>query len=666
MLNDSPINHWSYSSMSQLMRNPLAFKKVYILKVYDGKASPSSTVGSAGHKALEEYFKGADVNDAVAAGLRYIGSISDSEIEFGKTGSRQKIIDTFTQAINFYFEEMPTYHKILGVEYPILKEMEMIGGGVLPLPGKAKLDLITENKLGEIEVIDHKFVRSFSDGNIDVFSHFLQAMFAYHLVKAEFGKAPARMVFNECKISKSKDGSSQLQPYTIEFDGSSIYGDFATFYNLYNACTQFVSRDDAIYLPNPSDIFDGQASFEAFRMGVIGVDQVVAVAHKTEQKQFVEKNYVPSAYDQAGNEAFTPEARIAAKLTEFGIGVEMQQTIFGPSLIKYTFKPNRGVPMSKIAKLGDDLALALEAEKIRIEAPIRGTNLVGVEVANPNRQIVELDKRHLIPNTLNIPIGVDVSGKVLHRNLSDMPHLLIAGQTGSGKSVMLNVLLTALTAQNTPEKLELVLIDPKQVELSMFDDVPHLMRPVITETSEVIDCLIGMVKRMDKRYALLREKKVRNIDDYNRLSGVKKLPKIAIVIDEFADLMMAGGKTKEKAQYAEVTTTERTMFGTERRKSKEKIADERPSAEELIVRIAQKARAVGIHLVIATQRPSADVVTGLIKANVPTKIAFAVTTKVNSQVILDENGAEELTGKGDMLFMDPASSGLIRLQGLYC
>lgn len=663
---EAPIDHISYSAMSQLMRNALAFKKTYILKVYDNMSSPSSVIGSAGHKALEEYYKGMSADQAIAEGLRYIKN-NASTVDWGKTGSLQKANEIYTQGINWYFEEMPTYHKILGVEMAIVAEMEKVDGtGALPLPGKGKFDLITENKLGEIEVIDHKFVRSHSDGDVDVFSHFLQGMFAYHLVKAEFGRPPARIIFNELKLtknSKENTGKPQLQPYTIEFNGQGIYGDFATFYNLFKACYEFISREDAIYLPNPSDIFDGQASFESYRMGVIGVEQVVGVKHKTEQKQFVEKNYVPSAFDKVGNEAFTPEAKIEAKLVEFGIGVEMQETVTGPSVIRYTMKPNRGVPMSKFAKLGDDLALALEAKKVRIDAPIRGTSLVGVEVANPNRQTVELGENHFKRGTTMIPIGVDVNGQTTYCDLVDMPHLLIAGQTGSGKSVMLNVILESLTTQMKPSDLKLLLIDPKEVELSMFEDAKHLLAPIVTESAEAVDKLEEMVLLMNTRYKTLREHRVRNIADFNKIKGVKKMPKIVVVVDEFADLMMSGGKTKEKAQFAEIT--ERDFAGKPIRKYKEKISDERPSVEENIVRIAQKARAVGIHLIIATQRPSADVVTGLIKANIPTKIAFSVTNEINSKIILDEKGAEELTGKGDMLFVDPSTNEITRLQGLY-
>lgn len=656
-MQNSIIDYWSYSSMSGLMRNPLNWKKTYVLKVYDNLRSPSSVVGNAGHKALEMYYNGKEAHEAIQAGLDYIDAISDSEINYGKTGTREKIINEYTQAINFYFEDMPTYHEIIGVEYGIVTDIKTVDGQKLALPAKAKMDLITRNSYGEIEIVDHKFVKSYSDGDVDVFGHFLQAMFNYHTIKEKFGEAPKRIIFNECKISKNRDNTPQIQPYTIEFEGQ--YADFATFYALYDACTRFINRDDAIFLPNPSDIFDGQNSFEIFRSGIIGVDRPTEVKHKTEMREFTEKNFVPSALDKVENASLSIEEKIRLKLAEFGAIVQMAETHVGANIIQYTMKPARGVSMAKISKLVDDVALAIEAPSIRIEAPIRGTSLVGIEVANPDRKRIDFADQYLKPGTLNIPVGIDVYGKTVHKDLADMPHLLIAGATGSGKSVMLNVILTALTKQMKPADMQLILIDPKRVELSQFAKMPHLLMPVVYEDKEAAEVLQFAVEEMEKRYEKLMEAGVRTVDDYKG----KDMPKLVIVIDEFADLMQSGGKQSKKAVKAEIT--ERDFAGKPVMKYRKEIEAEKPSSESLIVRLAQKARAVGIHVILATQRPSADVVTGLIKANVPTKIAFMTTNKINSQIVLDVPGAEELTGKGDMLFQDPSNTGLKRLQGLY-
>ncbi len=665
------IDYWSYSSMSQFLRNPLAFKKQYILKIYDNLSSSSSVVGSAGHKALEAYYNGRTLEEAKDIGLDYINNQSDTGINYGKTGSREKIISTYNQAINFYFEELPTFHKILGVEFEIVAPIETVDGKKLSLPAKSKSDLIVENELGEIEIWDHKFVKSYADGDVDDFSKFLQAMFLYHTVKWKFGKAPARMVYNECKVSKNKDGTPQIQPYTVEF---SQMHDFATFYKLYNAATSNLQLEGFSFLPNPNDIFDGQISFEVFRSGVIGVDAPVSVAHKTEQVAFAEKNYVPSAHDSVAND-FSPEGKIKAKLAEFGVGTKIEDTHVGPSVTQYTFKPSKGVRMNKVTQLADDIAIALEATAVRVDAPIFGTSLIGVEVPNKTRTVIPMADAHLKPGTTEIPIGIDVYGEVHYKDLVQMPHLLIAGATGAGKSVMLNVILTSLTEQNASDSLKLVLIDPKQVELTAYEKSEHLMMPVVTNNFDASSTLDKMVTEMNDRYKLLRRRNCRSIEEYNAKPGTK-MSKIVIMIDEFADLIMSD--VKPSAESMDIKTfNNNLLFAIQQGNGKltqkaTKIALKQtieetspPSAQDSIIRIAQKARAVGMHLILATQRPSADVVTGLIKANIPTKIAFMTTSAVNSKIILDETGAEKLTGKGDMLFLDPSASSIKRLQGLY-
>ena len=674
------IDYWSYSSMSALLSNPLNFKKKYILKVYDDPMSPSGVVGTACHKVAETYFgSGKTEDESVDAGQKYIDSVSDSEIDYGKTGSREKILKDFTQAIKFFFEELPQYHEILGVEYSITTEIATIDGNVLGLPAKAKIDLINRNKLGEIEVIDWKFSSKYTDPDVTDFKKFLQAMFNWHIVKAKFGEAPARVIFRECKISKNKDNTPQMQDYVIDFKEDTLYGDFATFYKLYNDCTKYISNSASIYLPNPNDIFNGQNSFESFRLGIIGTDAPIPVKHKVEQKTFVDKNFVPSAGDRVENKALTDEERIRLKLQEFAMPVQMEETFVGASVTKYTLKPSKGIPMSKIARVGNDIAIAIGAESVRVEAPIRGTNLVGIEVPSKTRKRIDLVDSHFKKGTTNIPIGIDVFGKVHYKDLADMPHLLIAGQTGSGKSVMLNVILTALTKQMSPDALKLILVDPKEVELAGYSKVPHLDRPIVTTNDgaiEVVDYAVGL---MGERYKTLASAGVKNIEEYN-LKAKTKMSRYVIVIDEFADLMMTSKKTNSsivdlniKAFTGEINNLAAFKLLAGKKITQKDVssliselkADAPPDVETSLIRIAQKARAVGIHLVLATQRPSADVVTGLIKANIPTKIAFSTTSEVNSRIILDESGAEELIGKGDMLFQDPSSKNLTRLQGLY-
>ncbi len=321
----------------------------------------------------------------------------------------------------------------------------------------------------------------------------------------------------------------------------------------------------------------------------------------------------------------------------FNIEVEMEGANIGPRVTQFTLKPPSGIKLSKISALDRELSLSLAAQSIRIEAPIPGKRAVGVEVPNIKAATVTiagvLDDKQWKTNSdqLSFVLGRDIAGKPVIGVLDKMPHLLIAGQTGSGKSVMINTLLTSLLYRNSPSDLKLILVDPKQVELTPYKDIPHLLTPVITEPEKCISALKWAVSEMERRLRTFAEVDKRNIADYNSLSDKDSMPYIVIVIDELADLMMMAAR----------------------------------DVEALIVRIAQKARAAGIHLVLATQRPSADVITGLIKANVPARIAFTVAGQVNSNIIIDSMGAEKLLGKGDMLFKTTEMPKPMRVQGAW-
>jgi S-DNA-T family DNA segregation ATPase FtsK/SpoIIIE len=343
-------------------------------------------------------------------------------------------------------------------------------------------------------------------------------------------------------------------------------------------------------------------------------------------------------------------------LAEFSIDVEMEGANIGPKVTQYTLKPPAGVKLTRISALETNIALNLAAQSLRIEAPIPGQRAVGIEV--PNRKAADVRLRGILESkdwqTIHEPlafaIGRDISGDAVVGKLNKMPHLLIAGQTGSGKSVMINTLLTSLLYRNSPSEMKLILVDPKQVEMAPYEDIPHLLTPVITEPEKTISALKWAVNEMERRYKLLAEEKLRDIASYNKkvASGGTKIavedeaghkqqvedgamPYIVIVIDELADLMMVAAR----------------------------------DVEALIVRLAQKARAVGIHLVLATQRPSVDVITGLIKANVPARIAFTVASQVDSRTILDQVGAEKLLGQGDMLMKTAEMGKPKRIQGAW-
>ena len=322
----------------------------------------------------------------------------------------------------------------------------------------------------------------------------------------------------------------------------------------------------------------------------------------------------------------------------FNINVEMDGANIGPSVAQYTLKPPAGTKLTKITALETNIALDLAAASIRIEAPIPGKKLVGIEVPNLKSATVRISgllesKEWAEPDNgaLTFAIGKDITGKPILEDLAKMPHLLVAGQTGSGKSVMVNSILTSLLYRNSPSDLKLILVDPKRVELNLYDDIPHLLAPVIVEPEKCISALKWTVAEMERRYRALSEDKARNIIEYNEIKKEEGMPYIVVVIDELSDLMMMAAR----------------------------------DVESLIVRIAQKARAVGIHLILATQRPSVDVITGLIKANVPARIAFTTTSQVDSRTIIDQVGAEKLLGKGDMLLQTPSMPKPKRVQGAF-
>ena len=307
----------------------------------------------------------------------------------------------------------------------------------------------------------------------------------------------------------------------------------------------------------------------------------------------------------------------------FKIEVEMEGANIGPRLTQYTLKPPSDVKLTKLTALENNLALNLAAHSIRLEAPIPGKRAVGIEVPNVKPAIVRLSS---ILDTsewtdskspLSFAVGKDIAGKPIIADLAAMPHLLIAGQTGAGKSVMMNSILTSLLYRNSPSDLKLILVDPKQVEMGVYNEIPHLLAPVVTDPEKCISALKWAVAEMDRRLKMMSEVGKRNIDEYNSQNGGERMPYIVVVIDELADLMMMAAR----------------------------------DVETLVVRLAQKSRAVGIHLILATQRPSVDVITGLIKANMPARIAFAVASQVDSRTIIDQIGAEKLLGKGDMLLL---------------
>ncbi len=361
------------------------------------------------------------------------------------------------------------------------------------------------------------------------------------------------------------------------------------------------------------------------------------------QVRSANKRYVPPSLDILHSSISRPDSgnveankqKIQTTLEKFGIAVTMGKVSVGPTVAQYTLRPDEGVKLARITALQNDLALALAAHPIRIEAPIPNTNMVGIEIPNKDVSLVRLKdllsskefKQSQSP--LTIAMGKDVAGQSQIGTIESMPHLLIAGATGSGKSIFINTLILSLLYRNSPALVRMILVDPKRVELTLYNGIPHLLTPVITEPDKTINALKWAVKEMDRRYRLLAESGSRNLPSFNANNPDDALPLIVIIIDELADLMATHSR----------------------------------DVEGMIVRLAQMARAIGIHLVLATQRPSVNVITGLIKANIPTRVAFNVASQIDSRTILDGAGAEKLLGSGDMLYLPSDRAKPVRLQG---
>jgi S-DNA-T family DNA segregation ATPase FtsK/SpoIIIE len=383
----------------------------------------------------------------------------------------------------------------------------------------------------------------------------------------------------------------------------------------------------------------GQARMSGLRATaekVAPVEHAALTTAKDPDWQFPSLDLLSAKQDKADAGDVKGNAQIIKDtFSNFGIHVEVEGANVGPRVTQFTLKPPTGVKLTKLTALENNLALDLAATSIRMEAPIPGKRAVGIEVPNVRPATVTLRGLLASPEwgeakgSLNFVVGKDIAGEPIVADLEEMPHLLIAGQTKSGKSVMINTLLASFLYRNTPSDLKLILVDPKHVEMAPYEDIPHLLAPVVTEPEKCISALKWAVAEMERRLKTFAEVKQRDIQGYNALKKEEGMPHIIIVIDELADLMMVASR----------------------------------DVEALIARIAQKARAAGIHLVLATQRPDANVVTGIIKANVPAQIAFAVKDQVNSRIIIDQGGAEKLLGKGDMLFKTTDLPRPVRIQG---
>lgn len=628
-----PIEHISFSSMTLYVANPRQFFKNYILNIWDFKQNPSAMVGKAFHKAMEIYSKTGDLDRAIVEGSNYLEETSKKDVEWGVTGSLEKCVKEYNQVVNFYMQEAQDLGKMIGAEMSVTTDHGFDEGEVLPLPVKAVTDHVTEQN-GDVMLWDYKVVSVFSDKEEEDPAKIMQAMFNYLTVKAKTGREPKKMTYIEVKKSKNRNGAPQVEYYVIDYAKQIQYRDY--FRAMYTEVIRDLANENKIYLPNIRDQYSAKESWANFTSEVAGFGAVINQEeikriHISSMANSVRKvNYTES--DLVSNDSLTQEEKIRVKLQEFGISVQMADTHKGASATMYTMIPSRGVRMSQFEKFQADIKLALEAKSVRIQAPIPGTKVVGIEVNNEVQEFIKVTDGDIQKDTLNIPVGRDVYGKTHYMDIKEAPHVMIAGTTGSGKSVFMNVIIESLTKQMTKDRLNLILIDPKRTEFNKYKNIPHLLTQIVTETEKAEATLEWLTIEMDRRYEVMGKVDAVNIEEYHK--SYTDMPYIVTIIDEMADLMLSD-------------------------------LSMRNSITHKLTRLAQKARACGIHLIIATQRPSTDVLPGILKANFPTQLSFMVNKKIDSQVILDQSGAEELIGKGDCLLSTPQNRGLIRLQSFF-
>lgn len=602
----------SHSAIMCFLNNQIQFKKRYIAKVYDEPSSPALVVGKAMHKMIEERLKGQSIEVAIQSGLQEIENIADYEIDYGKTGSREKIIDQYQKLSTIVINELPAYDDILAIEDRVECELSIRNKKI---PMKGYIDLVRD--LGDtLEIVDWKSVTSYSDEDTENWAYLIQSWIYVQLIEFKYKKPVSRVVFKEIKKTINRDGMPQIKDYVLDRHGIEEANDVIG--RVVKAVSDYVDNPNATYFPNPRDMMNGAQS-----MHIVAQMEGVAVrtVHTTERREkFAPVNtvVVEDIADDSGSET----ERIMAKLVEFGVGGRIDEVVKSSTVDTYLLKPNRGVKMSKLASMGDDLSLALGSDAVRVIAPIYGTQTVGIEV--PHEQ--SFSKFDGKATSHQIPIGVDTMNNVIYDDIAKMPHMLIGGQTGSGKSVFIRNIIQSLN------NCEVDIIDMKGLD---FED---LGKNIISEVSEALMLVKKLVHLMDERYKNKRVNAKRRV----------------LIIDEYADLVMQTGKEKHEIGVFDENGKLKTKTTT---------IDTRKQLETDLARILQKGRAANINVIIATQRPSADIVAPIIKANCPVKACLRVATAKNSEIILDESGGERLLGKGDMLYL---GSGMVKPVRVQC
>lgn len=670
-----PLAHYSYSTFVKFSTNPILFKINYINhETIETTRNVSGVVGQAFHNAMDAYYSAlakGDGTDALKEGLEggmaYLDAYEDGFIEYSTSvANKQKAQEVLAQCFNSYVQhkKLDIGEVLVSCEEEFLEDVDVEWRGerlTLPVKLKGYLDKVVRDAEGRLKIKDYKTVRAFSDPEKIDGAKILQAVQYYLLVHAKYGEAPYSMTYEEVKVTKNRDGSPQVREYEMVYAENDLFFDF--YFRFYDDMTRAINGE-AVFVPNIYTMFDNEVSIIAYINRLDVGEEAARLMKKLRVQSITDllKNKIENAgsmrkFLKAAEQKFTsakslnyndmdtPE-KIKTKLMEHGMLVQFEGVIEGHTVDLYKFTPNIGLKMSKILSYVADVEQVVGVSGVRVLAPIPNTSLIGFEVP---RKVRTFPEGAGTPEGFNLAIGVDIMGDTFRFDITKAPHLLVAGATGSGKSVFLNSILTQLSTL----PVDLHLFDPKIVELSRFSG---RAAEYYTEPEDIYLALDGLVTVMNERYKNLAAAGVRNIEEFNAQGGNMRYK--FVVVDEFGDLAVGNYVLEETVKTGEV-------FSRGMRAGEEKVRIEKLNLSDGISRsilvLAQKARAAGIHLIIATQRPSVDIITGSIKANFPTKVAFRTAKAVDSQVMLDEAGAEKLLGKGDMLFA--GDFGQVRLQG---
>lgn len=662
---------------SKFCTNPTMFKILYINNErIDTTRSSTSVLGNAVHAGLKAFLGGdenypimhADTDQerlkyALDATMACLAEIPDGFIDWkSSVPTRARLEELALRSVPAYVREWDrSSHKTTLIVEKKLESTVRVQHGKkeieLPVPMICYPDHVYEDQEGRVCIDDHKTTFRYSDPDAIDGAKLIQAAMEFFLVAMETGKTPYKITFREFKVSENADKSAQTREFVMYYHEMQII--FDLFFRLYDDITRAL-LGEMVYVPNIMAMFDRDVALMAYifhlddastlqkEMKRSKAADVAALMQKKMSrtknlKRFMEaKASLFTSSVSLNYSTMSEQEKIKYKFFEHGIPLDFADKIEGLSVDLYRFRPTMGVKMTTLEKYSKDVAQVLAASNVRILAPIPETDMIGFEVPKKKRAFIDL--KDAVGTTLDMPIGVDVYGKAVSLDVRKWPHILVAGTTGSGKSSFINASLTYLTRLPLNE-ISFVLIDPKMVELSAFQDDKHT-EEYREDPIEILHTLESNVAEMNARYAIFKTHKVKSLDEYRMKIGTN-LPYKLIVIDEFADLIL-GGHTLDQLE-------------EDGKKKKVTKVDVSAGIKKCMIVLAAKARAAGIHLMIATQRPSAKVVDGLIKANFPTRIAFQTTSRLESEIILDRAGAELLLGQGDMLLSN--GSKVTRLQG---